>query len=314
MDKPSHIDPFHLVLGTAFWGWTVETGQAFALLDAFYRAGFRKIDTATNYPINRRAEDFRQAEKMLAEWTRAHGISDLEVIVKIGSLDNSGSPRNNLSPGFLMMNRDYYLGILGSNLYCLMLHWDNRNDEGAVAESLETIKAFESDGIRPGLSGVKFPAIHASLCRSLDVRPLIELKHNLWYSGLEHYEAFSSLNPEFIAYGITGGGMKLNRQHYRQDSAWLVRGRTPEERTQEVVAFGKWLEEINSRHKTTIENIHHAGLLYAFYHEEIDGVIIGPSRLSQLEDSLEKFQNMKDADLAPLFAELKNFNRTHGPL
>ena len=62
-----------LVLGTAMWGWTVDKVTAFQLLDAWYAAGQRKVDTATNYPIDRVPEHFRLAEQILAEWIRANG-------------------------------------------------------------------------------------------------------------------------------------------------------------------------------------------------------------------------------------------------
>ena len=60
-----------LILGTAMWGWTTSPAMAMTLLDQFYAAGGRAVDTATNYPINKNPGDFRQAERMLADWIRA---------------------------------------------------------------------------------------------------------------------------------------------------------------------------------------------------------------------------------------------------
>ncbi|MEO6759415.1 MAG: aldo/keto reductase, partial [Saprospiraceae bacterium] len=85
-----------LLLGTAQWGWTVSRTEAFQLLDAWLKAGHRGIDCATNYPINRQLRDFRAAEKILAEYFVAHGLQDLQVTMKIGSLDNLRSPEPNL--------------------------------------------------------------------------------------------------------------------------------------------------------------------------------------------------------------------------
>ena len=74
--------PKSLVLGTAQWGWNVSAREAFGLLDAWLQAGFRAVDCATNYPINRNPADFRAAEKILLEYVRAHGLHDLRVTMK----------------------------------------------------------------------------------------------------------------------------------------------------------------------------------------------------------------------------------------
>ena len=81
-----------LILGSAMWGWTLDAPAAFTLLDQFYAAGFRKIDGATNYPLNGVPTDFRGSENILAEWIKAHGVQDLEIIMKVGSISNQYSP------------------------------------------------------------------------------------------------------------------------------------------------------------------------------------------------------------------------------
>ncbi|MBK6931454.1 MAG: aldo/keto reductase [Saprospirales bacterium] len=77
-----------LLLGTAQWGWTVSSDSAFQLLDAWIGSGRRAIDTATNYPINKIAGDFRAAERLLETYIRTHGLTNLQITMKIGSLDN----------------------------------------------------------------------------------------------------------------------------------------------------------------------------------------------------------------------------------
>jgi len=53
MMLPSDTNTVQPLLGTAMWGWTVSRPVCFDLLDTFYAAGFRQIDAAVNYPINK---------------------------------------------------------------------------------------------------------------------------------------------------------------------------------------------------------------------------------------------------------------------
>ena len=81
-----------LVLGTAQWGWTIGRETAFEILEYWSGAGFRSIDCATNYPINRQPECFRAAEGILSDFILAHGLKDLDVTMKVGSMDNMRTP------------------------------------------------------------------------------------------------------------------------------------------------------------------------------------------------------------------------------
>ncbi len=86
-----------LLLGTATWGWTVSPKEAYRLLDAWLGKGYRHIDTATNYPINKNPGDFRASEKILLEYVRAQGLTDLDITMKVGSLNNM----INIAPSFI---------------------------------------------------------------------------------------------------------------------------------------------------------------------------------------------------------------------
>ena len=65
-----------LILGTALWGWTVPESTCYKLLDRFYEAGFRQIDTATNYPINKDPACFRLSESILINWISTNKVND----------------------------------------------------------------------------------------------------------------------------------------------------------------------------------------------------------------------------------------------
>jgi aryl-alcohol dehydrogenase-like predicted oxidoreductase len=79
-----------LVLGTALWGWGVGRATAHQILDRYVALGGRIVDTAANYPINKRPEDFAMAANWIADWVDANGVEVLSILVKIGATDNMG--------------------------------------------------------------------------------------------------------------------------------------------------------------------------------------------------------------------------------
>ncbi|MEN0006767.1 MAG: aldo/keto reductase, partial [Bacteroidota bacterium] len=198
-----------LILGTAMWGWTTSPQQCFALLDYFYEAGFREIDAATNYPINKNPADFRKSEQILLEWIKANGINDLKVMIKVGSVNNLRTPEHNLQKSFLLVMLDEYRYLFGDNLDTFMIHWDNREDEQAIHASYEALQQAQQLGFRVGLSGIKHPAIHAKVNEQFQLDVRIQFKHNLLYSDYQRYAPFHG-KQRFITYGINAGGLKLS--------------------------------------------------------------------------------------------------------
>ena len=77
-----------LILGTALWGWGIDKISAFKILDNFVDNGFKKIDVATNYPINGEYEKFGQTMSWLKEWINYNNSNLIKVICKLGSLSN----------------------------------------------------------------------------------------------------------------------------------------------------------------------------------------------------------------------------------
>jgi aryl-alcohol dehydrogenase-like predicted oxidoreductase len=142
-----------LILGTALWGWTIPENTCFEILDEFYKNGFRGIDTATNYPINKDPKFFRFAEAVIMKWIEANGINDLKITIKAGSIDNSGLPENNLTYSFLIMSHEYYREKFEDNLDTFMVHWDNRDDEESILKTIDSLKIIRKK-CKVGLSGM----------------------------------------------------------------------------------------------------------------------------------------------------------------
>ncbi|MCB0595868.1 MAG: aldo/keto reductase [Lewinellaceae bacterium] len=310
--QPSNHDPIcsppTLLLGTAMWGWTVPRATCFDLLDRFYRQGFREVDGATNYPINKNPEDFRKAEGILLEWIKANGVQDLKATMKVGSINNLRTPDNNLSKSFLLMLLDEYRNEFGPNLDTFMIHWDNRQEEASIRESLEALAAARKAGLRAGLSGIKHPEAYARLNRDFEMDFRIQIKHNLLYSDYARYQPFHR-NAGFIAYGINAGGIKLAPESYREDSSLKARGGNTLEEHPLAGPLRAILQEANQKMgRPAVSSFNHCGMAYAFYYPEIEGILLGVSRPGQLEDSLDLYNALKTCDYRDLYQKLKELS------
>lgn len=92
---PAHpaLGGLPLVLGGNVFGWTIDRDASFAVLDAFYEAGGRMIDTAEGYsnwvPGNKGGE----SEAIIGEWMETRGV---RAEMRIGTKTGQG-----LTPGML---------------------------------------------------------------------------------------------------------------------------------------------------------------------------------------------------------------------
>lgn len=306
MKRATHIPP-DLVLGTAMWGWTIDREGCFALLDEFYQRGGRRIDTATNYPINKNPSDFRRAEKLLAEWITAHEVTDLEVIMKVGSLNNMMTPDQNLSPSFLMICAEEYENLLGANLACMMIHWDNRKAEKEIDTTMSTLLKLGENRWKIGLSGIRYPEIYAEVLAAHSLEDLpVELKHNLLYTDYERYAPLHQ-RSSFIAYGINAGGIKLDPQGYSSKASLLARGGNPDTHEKLTSQLNNLLTTIAipSSSRGPELSMNQLGMLYAAYHPGISGILLGPSRVEHLTASFSWLQQLYAEDYTPLYEALE---------
>ncbi len=292
-----------LVLGTAMWGWTVPPKKCFELLDLFYAQGYRQIDGATNYPINKVPEDFRKAETILQEWITANGVNDLQIMMKVGSLNNMRSPDHNLSKSFLLINLDDYRSKFAQNLDTLMVHWDNRDDPSAIEETLKALGDIREQGIKVGLSGIKHPDIYYELNQEHSVDFRIQCKHNLLVSDYSRYKDFHG-TKRFIAYGVNAGGIKFSVSEYRSESSLKARGG----KVDQVPSIVPQLKVLITAQQLSseIKSFNQCGMIYACYHPDMEGVLIGPSNTEQLNNTIEFYRLLKAKDYSDFYHAMKN--------
>jgi aryl-alcohol dehydrogenase-like predicted oxidoreductase len=94
-DAHPSIAGIRLVFGGNVFGWTLNQDQSFAVLDAFYAAGGRMIDSAEGYsswiPGNKGGE----SETIVGAWLASRGVrSDIRIATKTGM----GGPPGGLRP------------------------------------------------------------------------------------------------------------------------------------------------------------------------------------------------------------------------
>jgi len=93
-DHPA-IGGIRLVFGGNVFGWTIDQDRSFAILDAFYEAGGRMIDSAEGYsswvPGNKGGE----SEAIIGAWQESRGVrQDMLIATKTGM----GGPPRALAP------------------------------------------------------------------------------------------------------------------------------------------------------------------------------------------------------------------------
>lgn len=287
------------------WGWTMPKAICFDLLQHYYEQGFRTIDTATNYPINKNPEDFRRSENILLEWINTHGINDLQVIVKIGSVNNLRSPEHNLNKSFILMNLDDYQYKYASNFNMIMIHWDNRDQEGEIRESLEALDIARQRGLAIGLSGIQHPEIYQSLNNEFHFDFHFQCKHNILQSDYNRYVLFHG-KRRFTTYGINAGGIKLQTTDYETNSSLKARGGNVENEHPLAQPLQRIINEANAHNNRPIlSTMNHIGMIFAYYSPDIESILVGPSKLSQLKDTLEFYTHLQSYDYADVYDHLK---------
>jgi aryl-alcohol dehydrogenase-like predicted oxidoreductase len=303
-----------LMLGTAQWGWSVSKVEAFQLLDIWLKAGHKAVDCATNYPINRNPEHFRAAEMILKEFVDTHGIHDLEVTMKIGSMDNMRSPEVNLAPSFIQMMGEEYHRVFEANLSVLMFHWDNRDQPEEIHASLDALHRLCSAlHIRAGLSGIAHPDAYAQANATLGINFDIQLKHNLFHSDLDRYaplqrHLLAGSPHQFYAYGLNAGGVKLNGA-YTPESTFLARGGQTEKLIPLLEKIHNLLPDWATAFvRPPVKTMNHIGLIYAGLHPGIQGLLLGVSSTPQLLETLDFWRNLETFDYSDVFSSLKKIH------
>ncbi|MDI3388752.1 aldo/keto reductase [Streptomyces sp. B-S-A8] len=86
----SGLSVFPLALGGNVFGWSADTDQSFAVLDAYTEAGGNFIDTADVYSAWVPGNSGGESETIIGNWLAARGNrEDVVVATKVGALDSA---------------------------------------------------------------------------------------------------------------------------------------------------------------------------------------------------------------------------------
>lgn len=274
-----------LVLGTALWGWGIDRPTAYQMLDRFLELGGRIVDTAANYPINKRPEDFGLASTWLTDWIKSNGTKELSVIVKVGATNNMGSPSADLGAANILHSEAFYRDRFKASLAALAIHWDNRGDDersfNLIEETVDTMARIQDSGLSIGFSGVLRPDLYLKFAPDLSDKWWIQVKENVMSSAarLEYKKYFPK--AKYLAYGINMGGLKSEPSS--EDSSLALRGiKCPINLVKQLTEF------ITSNHGLVPapKNLNDLALSLSYLNPELSGIVIGPRNIKQIDSTI----------------------------
>lgn len=84
-DTHPSIGGLPLVLGGNVFGWTIDRDKSFEVLDAFYQAGGRMVDSAESYSAWVPGNSGGESEAIIGEWMESRGVrKDMLIGTKTG--------------------------------------------------------------------------------------------------------------------------------------------------------------------------------------------------------------------------------------
>ncbi len=298
-----------VVLGTAEYGSAVPQNTALTLIDRYYEAGGRTIDTAREY-LDFLPFGASQSERTIGKWLRASGLrKQMTIITKGGCPESRKAPvsrmdpkciENDLMTSLAVMDLDYTDGFL--------LHKDD--ESVPVGEIMDTLDCFVKAGY------VKF--IGVSNWRTERIAQANAYARENGKTTLSVSEVY--WNMAQVVPGCTGAPDNLPMTE--ESHAWYLENKMPvlAYSSQAVGFFAKYLagqelQQPRAKMLLTEENIRRAerakllcekygvspaALCIAYITSNaVDGyAIFGSSKLTQFMESLPAFDlELSQADI-----------------
>ena len=146
-----------LVLGGNVFGWTADQETSFAVLDTFYEAGGRMVDTADVYSAWVPGHKGGESETVLGNWLASRGVrSDMRIHTKTGMLAPGGG-----DPA--LFSAEHIADSLGKSLDRLQtdyldLYYAHRDYEELPAADIVAAFGSATDGKVRSLGASNFSA------------------------------------------------------------------------------------------------------------------------------------------------------------
>lgn len=282
-----------LILGTALWGWGVSKKEAFLILDNFVENGGLYIDCATNYPINKNIKDYGLALLWIEEWIKINN-KRLFIIVKVGSIDNLGTPNFDLSSNNILTVSKKLIDTFGDSLGCISVHWDNRTENKDFKLVQETVIALkevkEKNNLSIGLSGIKNSRFYYEAMPDLADDWIIQCKENfLTQEARLNYQEYFPL-AKYYAYGINMGGIKLSDE---KSVSARIREINYSSKLKDVISTSLQDNLIIDNGLSTVNDLNMA---FIFLKTIFNGIIIGPRTVEQLISTFKTWDVLSNLD------------------
>lgn len=131
MTSHPSVGGIRLCLGGNVFGWTADEGASFAVLDKFYEAGGRMIDSAQGYSVWAPGHVGGESEAMIGKWLDARGVrADMLIATKVGMMGQPGD----LAPAKVAEELEKSLERLRSDY--VDLYYAHRDDESLPLEEV----------------------------------------------------------------------------------------------------------------------------------------------------------------------------------
>ncbi|MCT7483100.1 aldo/keto reductase [Aliarcobacter cryaerophilus] len=282
-----------LILGTALWGWGVSKKEAFLILDNFVENGGLYIDCATNYPINKNIKDYGLALLWIEEWIKINN-KRLFIVVKVGSIDNLGTPNFDLSSNNILTVSKKLIDTFGDSLGCISVHWDNRTENKDFKLVQETVIALkevkEKNNLSIGLSGIKNSRFYYEAMPDLADDWIIQCKENfLTQEARLNYQEYFPL-AKYYAYGINMGGIKLSDE---KSVSARIREINYSSKLKDVISTSLQDNLIIDNGLSTVNNLN---MSFIFLNTIFNGIIIGPRTVEQLISTFKTWGILSNLD------------------
>ena len=131
MNNHPSIAGLPLVLGGNVFGWTADESASFAVLDRFYEAGGRMIDTAQGYSVWAEGHIGGESETVIGKWLDSRNVrGEVRIATKTGMFGKAGD----LAPDKVATELEKSLERLRTDY--VDLYYAHRDDQGTPQDEV----------------------------------------------------------------------------------------------------------------------------------------------------------------------------------
>lgn len=131
--------------GTQLLSQTFSKETIFDLFRKALLIGADGFETAPNYPMTDDMENFGYMESLLLEWLLTRKDQKIEVLVRIGAIDNKPVFERNNNFSFLVMSSDNYRDKFGLNLKMLIISNSAKNTAVSATSIVDAAKVISAN-------------------------------------------------------------------------------------------------------------------------------------------------------------------------